>query len=287
MDHSRILSKLPLYGIRDKELAWLESYLFGGKQFVQYDGYRSETQYIPCGVPQGSILGPLLFVLLVNDMGTFLKQCEHILYADDTGLYISGKRCEDIEQKLNHDLVSIGNWFRENNLIVNLKKTKTKCEKTSKENPWKLKCMVFMLWSPQPMNIWVLLWTKILLLLTTSRTNLLGRIHHNINPHTAETIYKVMILPVMLYCSNAFINIADSRKQRFENVQRRALKIVNGQNNSVSLQTVQQIHNRNCAVDVFKCLHGLVPLAYNDYFISTSHARNTRGNNKNLVPPKV
>lgn len=60
VDHSRIISKLPLYGIRDKELAWLESYLFGRKQFVQYDGYRSETQYIPCGVPQGSILGPLL-----------------------------------------------------------------------------------------------------------------------------------------------------------------------------------------------------------------------------------
>jgi hypothetical protein len=59
---SRIISKLPLYGIRDKELAWLESYLFDRKQFVQYDGHRSETQHIPCGVPQGSILGPLLFI---------------------------------------------------------------------------------------------------------------------------------------------------------------------------------------------------------------------------------
>ena len=64
---------------------------------------------------------------------------------------------------------------------------------------------------------------------TMSRTNFLGRIRHNINPHTAETIYKVMILPVMLYCANAFNNIADSRKQQFENVQMRALKIVNGQ----------------------------------------------------------
>ena len=89
---------------------------------------------------------------------------------------------------------------------------------------------------------------------TMSRTNLLGRLLHNINPHTAETIYKVMILPVMPYCANAFINIADSRKQQFENVQMTALKIVNGQINSVGLPTVQQIRNRNCVVNVFKCL---------------------------------
>ena len=53
VDHSRIIPKLLLYGIQDKELAWLESYLFGRNQFFQYDGYRSETQYIPCGAPKG------------------------------------------------------------------------------------------------------------------------------------------------------------------------------------------------------------------------------------------
>ena len=66
-----------------------------------------------------------------------------------------------------------------------------------------------------------------------------------------------MILPVKLYCGNAFISIADSRKQKFENIQMRALRIVNGQSNSVQLPTVQQIRNKNCAVDVFKCLNGL------------------------------
>ena len=261
VDHSRIISKLPLYGIRDKELAW-----FGRKQFVQYDGYRFETQYIPRGVPQGSVLGPLLSVLLVNDMGTVLKQCEHILYADDTVLYTSGKRCEEIEQKLNYDLVSICNWFRENNLIVNIKKTKTECvlfgthQKKSKAKPMEIKMHGVDVVESSTYEYLGVTMDKNLTLAdhmnkvirkTTSRTNLLGRIRHNIIPHTAETIYKVMILPIMLYCSNAFINIADSRKQRFENVQMRALKIVNGQSNSAGLPTVQQIRNRNCAVDVF------------------------------------
>ena len=73
-----------------------------------------------------------------------------------------------------------------------------------------------------------------------TRTNLLNRIRHDINPYTAKTTYKVMILPVMLYCSNAVLDIADSRKQRFKNVKMRAFKIINGQSNFVGLPTVQQ-----------------------------------------------
>ena len=86
---------------------------------------------------------------------------------------------------------------------------------------------------------------------------------------------------------NIFINIADSRKQQFENIQMRALRIVNGQSNSVQLPTVQQIRNKNCAVDVFKCLNGLAPSVYKDYFTRTCHTKSTRGNNKNLVLPRV
>ena len=65
----------------------------------------------------------------------------------------------------------------------------------------------------------------------------------------------------------------------------RALRIVNGQSNSVQLPAVQQIRNKNCAVDVFKCLNGLAPSVYKDYFTRTCHTRSTRGNNKNLVLP--
>ena len=302
VDHSRIISKLPLYGIRDKELAWLESYLFDRKQFVQYDGHRSETQHIPCGVPQGSILGPLLFIILINDMGTVLKQCEHILYADDTVLYTSGKLCEQIERKLNDDLALIANWLGENNLIVNLKKTKTECvlfgtrQKTSKAKSLEIKMNGVNVTETTFYEYLGVTMDKSLTLAghlnkvikkASSRTNLLNRIRHNVNPYTAKTIYKVMILPIMLYCANAFINIADSRKQQFENIQMRALRIVNGQSNSVQLPTVQQIRNKNCAVDVFKCLNGLAPSVYKDYFTRTCHTKSTRGNNKNLVLPRV
>ena len=121
----------------------------------------------------------------------------------------------------------------------------------------------------------------------TSRTSPLNRIRHNITPYTAKTIYQVMILPTLLYCSNIFISMSDTKKREFENIQARALKIINGPKGSVRFPLVQQICKRKCAIDVFKCLTGLAPSPFNDYFIRTHHSKNTRGNHSNLVLPRV
>ena len=125
VDHARLLSKLPICRIKNKEVSWFESYLFGRKQIVSYDRALSEIQAISCGVLQGSILGPLLFTILTNDIDKNLRQCEMTLYADDSVLYVGGKTCDVIEEKLNSDLEQIANWFVQNNLVVNPKKTKT------------------------------------------------------------------------------------------------------------------------------------------------------------------
>ena len=117
VDHSRVLSKLPLYGINREELQWFESYLFDRKQFVQFDGAKSETQSVSCGVPQGSILGPPLFILLINDIDLHLKHCEIILYADDAVIYCADKSCENIESQLKIDIGEIAEWLTVNNLV--------------------------------------------------------------------------------------------------------------------------------------------------------------------------
>ena len=118
VDHTRLLSELPTYGIKNKELNWFESYLFGRKQIVSYDRALSEIQAISCGVSNGSILGPLLFTLLINDIDQNLRQSKMTLYTDDSVLYVAGKTCDVIEEKLNSDLEQIVNWFVQNNLIV-------------------------------------------------------------------------------------------------------------------------------------------------------------------------
>ena len=125
VDHGRLLSKLPSYGIKARELSWFESYPFDRKQFVSMENSSSERKSVLCGVPQGSILRPLLFVLLINDIDSQLKHCSILLYADDTVILTADKNCKVIEESLNTDLNKITNWFSGNNLIMNLKKRKT------------------------------------------------------------------------------------------------------------------------------------------------------------------
>ena len=90
-------------------------------------GIASEVSSIFCGVPQGSVLGPLLFVLLINDLEFQFKYSQIILYADDAVIYFADKNISIIQERLNADLECISNWFSDNNLIVNLKKSKTEC----------------------------------------------------------------------------------------------------------------------------------------------------------------
>lgn len=103
IDHGCLLSKFPCYGIRGRELTWFENYLFGRKQFVTFDSAISERQTVFAAVPQGSVLGLLLFVLLINDTDLELQKCKILLYADDTVFFTSDKSCETIESNLNSD----------------------------------------------------------------------------------------------------------------------------------------------------------------------------------------
>ena len=108
------------YGVHGTELRWFRSYLSNRKQFVTYQGSKSSSQDITIGVPQGSILGPLLFIIYVNDLhlATIL---DTIMYADDTCVI-----CPDSKQSamLNNELSKLFSWLCANKLAVNVDKTK-------------------------------------------------------------------------------------------------------------------------------------------------------------------
>ena len=102
-------------------------YLFNRKQQVSFQNATSNFETVNCGVPQGSILGPLLFLLSFNDLEDCLEECELLMYADDTVIYTSSKDQADLQEKLNRDFVNLATWFEKNKLIINMKKGKTEC----------------------------------------------------------------------------------------------------------------------------------------------------------------
>ena len=125
VSHATLLEKLQSYGINDVKLKWIADYLFNRKQEVIFDSTSSGEENVTCGVPQGSILGPLLFGLIINDIQIPLTAPNIILYADDTVLYCAGKSSNDIKHELNNELQKVADWLDQNNLFVNLKKGKT------------------------------------------------------------------------------------------------------------------------------------------------------------------
>ena len=84
VDHDILLSKLEYYGVCDESLPWFKNYFTGRKQFVHIDSQSSEELAVTSGVPQGSILGPLLFIVNINDLPCCVKHCSVNMYADDT-----------------------------------------------------------------------------------------------------------------------------------------------------------------------------------------------------------
>ena len=130
LNHSILLRKLQYYGVSASALSWFKSYLANRKQYVQIDTCRSSTQNITTGVPQGSILGPLLFIIYMNDINTVSDKFEFILYADDTSLnstictFKLNNNDHNISEIINNELSRINDWLIANKLSLNTSKTK-------------------------------------------------------------------------------------------------------------------------------------------------------------------
>ena len=123
LDHQILLNKLHLYGIRGSVLDLFKSYLTNRKQHVVIENVKSENQQIKCGVPQGSILGPLLFLLYINDISHISHILQCILFADDTSIFLSHKNKNTLQTIFNQEINLISQWLSENKLTINIKKT--------------------------------------------------------------------------------------------------------------------------------------------------------------------
>ena len=211
--HGCLLNKLSFYGIQKTELESFTDYLFNRSQYVKIENTLSDQHHVTHGVPQGSILGPLLSVTLINDLHLQLTECNILLYADDAVLYFSHKEANVIQNVLNREAEIISKWFEDNCLVLNLKKGKTEfilygtyqklaknptCEIVINGTP------VFSATSYEYLGVILDSSLSLQLQLTkiykkaSARLRLLHRIRSNVSPAVAESIYFSMILPILL-----------------------------------------------------------------------------------------
>ena len=123
VNHDILFDKLSFYGIRGLPLDWLKNYFLNRFQHVEYNGSSSFYNTIKCGVPQGSILGPLLFLIYINDICNASEFLEFILFADDTNLFLSHDDLSYLNTIINLELDKLSIWLQTNKLSVNTNKS--------------------------------------------------------------------------------------------------------------------------------------------------------------------
>ena len=211
VNHDILLQKLSKIGIGNFLLKWIKSYLFQRKQCTTANNVTSPYSEILCGVPQGSILGPLFFIVYVNDIEDCLENCKHLLYADDTVIYITGE-LNVTTNLLQLDLNCFKNWCDKNQLTMNIKKTKyvtfglksqtrsvnnhdlfIQQTKIDRVNSYKYLGITL------DMNLNYNIHLENCLKLVSHKAFVLNKIRRYINKNTAITIYKTMILPIIEY----------------------------------------------------------------------------------------
>ena len=123
VNHSILLGKLEHYGIHGLALKWVKSYLCNRLQYVEFNGISSSYKEILCGVPQVSVLGPLFFLIYINDICHLSNLYDLVLFADDTNLFFSHNDIQTLTHIINSEMLALSDWFKANKLSLNVKKS--------------------------------------------------------------------------------------------------------------------------------------------------------------------
>jgi len=123
VDHDILIKKLYYYGIRGIANDWFSSYIQNRTQFVSINGFESSNKFIKYGVPQGSVLGPLLFLIYINDLSHSINNSTVHHFADDTNFLCINKSLTQLCKKVNSDLHNLCHWLNSNRISPNINKT--------------------------------------------------------------------------------------------------------------------------------------------------------------------
>ena len=231
-----MLQKLCHYGIRGSALNWFSSYLSDRKQFVTYNDVSSSTKVISCGVPQGSILGPLLFLIYINDLCNICKLTTPILFADDTNLFSSGTDLDIMECIINEELTHISEWLKVNKLSLNIKKTQYMVfTKKKRKSPIKLKIdghAIHEVCKTKFLGVFIdnkLNWKDHISYISSKIARGLGMIikaRNYLNKNGLVNLYYSFIYPYLTYCNHIWGSTYKTNLQKLVILQNKVVRII-------------------------------------------------------------
>ena len=238
VDHAILCHKLAQYGVIGRSNAWIANYLSNRVQKVKFNSAVSDAKSISVGVPQCSILGPLLFIIYLNDLPLSIHNCKVSCYADDTALYTSGPDCETVCENLQDDLNRVSYWLKGNRLSLNVTKTKTLCfstqhyrhgtnlnlniDGTPLEQVSSYKYLGMVLDNRLNFNLHI----DRLVKKSRQRIGCVGRVRKYITKSIALTLYKSMVLPLFDFGDILYSTSSQDSLARLEIVQNNACRII-------------------------------------------------------------
>ena len=301
--HRGLIHKLKKLGITGILLKWFTSYLEDRSQCVVINGKVSEQRKLEAGVPQGSILGPLLFLIYVNDINDVVTTSQLRLYADDCSLFCSGKNINEINRNLNEALEKISQWAKDWKITFNAQKTESITFSTRK--PRHIEPLVMNNTQIMEVNehkhLGCILqnnckWRRQLDNLTINcarKVDILRSLKHTLSRKTLEHLYKAFIRPKLEYASCVWGNASLEQLRDVENVQLASMRAITGAIKGTSHEliyrelpwetTYERRTNKNLMV-YYKIFHTLSPSYLSDILPPKVHLRTTYNlRNKNDI----
>ncbi|KAL4238884.1 hypothetical protein ACF0H5_003591 [Mactra antiquata] len=239
VNHSILIKKLTSFNFSPKSLQWFTSYLSNRCQKVCVSGKLSEPGHITCGVPQGSVLGPLLFIMYINDMPNELKDIFTDMFADDTTITAVGKSYNEVQNQLQNNIDKIFLWCQNNSMALNPKKTKSmiisasnkKCSNKNLSLHLGQDTIEFsncerLLGVQVDNNLTWKNQVNMIVKKCNSKLYLLQRIKQFINIPVRKLFYNAYILPHLEYCCSVWGNCNSSYSDILIKFQKRAARII-------------------------------------------------------------
>ena len=300
VDHKILLKKLKMYGVTGLEYDWFTSYLDNRKQFCRVDGTSSGVRGINCGVPQGSCLGPLLFLIYINDLPFSLQKCHVSMYADDTAISLSSKSIDDLQNDLNLDLLNLQDWLHASKLSLNVVKTQSliigsgpsiRMIENQPDAPSSFSIGdqdIEMITNTRYLGVQIdskLNWGKHIDTIKTKANRALGLIKYSkkyLPSDILNKMYRGIVEPHLSYCCSVWGCCSESKLDVLQKIQNRAARIVTSSPYDASAApiiqnlgwpTISDLIRKETATLTYKSLNSLAPDYLSKLFAKCSDDR--------------